>query len=173
MHRLVLPGSAALTAPAVGPCEANAAQAVRGSDARGRAPGVLGTAAARIVSGSRLERALGTGRTLTTVRTREAGVAFAELCRRIHCGVEVTESSTNKQHTLSLGPARLLYVQQVWEALLTAFPLHNLMQTVLLAREIGQLMAWDGDSKNAVNNHFGKVGNIRRAFEYMGALTID
>jgi len=47
------------------------------------------------------------------------------------------------------------------------------MQTVLLAREIGQLMAWDGDSKNAVNNHFGKVGNIRRAFEYMGAITID
>jgi hypothetical protein len=47
------------------------------------------------------------------------------------------------------------------------------MQTVLLAREIGRLIAWDGDSKNAVNNHFGKVGDIRRAFEYMGALTID
>jgi hypothetical protein len=34
-------------------------------------------------------------------------------------------------------------------------------------------MAWDGDSKNAVNTHFGKVGDIRRAFEYMGALIID
>ena len=39
--------------------------------------------------------------------------------------------------------------------------------------EIGRLMAWDGDSKNAVNTHFGKVGDIRRAFENMGALTID
>jgi hypothetical protein len=72
------------------------------------------------------------------------------------------------------GPAQLLCVQQVWEALLTAFPLkHKRMQTVLLAREIGRLMAWDGDSKNAVNTHFGKVGDIRRAFEYMGVLTID
>ena len=34
-------------------------------------------------------------------------------------------------------------------------------------------MAWDGDSKNVVNTHFGKVDDIRRAFEYMGALTID
>jgi hypothetical protein len=32
---------------------------------------------------------------------------------------------------------------------------------------------WDGDSKNAVNTHCGKVGDIRRAFDYMGALTID
>jgi hypothetical protein len=47
------------------------------------------------------------------------------------------------------------------------------MQTVLLAREIRHLMAWDGDSKNAVNTHFGKVSDIRRVFEYMGALTID
>jgi hypothetical protein len=62
----------------------------------------------------------------------------------------------------------------VWEALLAAFPLmHKRMQTVLLAREIGRLMAWDGDSKNAVNTHFGKVGDMRRAFEYMGALTIN
>jgi hypothetical protein len=72
------------------------------------------------------------------------------------------------------GPAQLLCAQQVWEALLAAFPLkHKRMQTVLLAREIGRLMAWDGDSKIAVNTHFGKVGDIRRAFEYMGALTID
>ena len=72
------------------------------------------------------------------------------------------------------GPAQLLCAQQVWEALLTNFPLkHKCMQTVLVAREIGRLMAWDGDSKNAVNTHFGKVGDIRRAFEYMGALTID
>jgi hypothetical protein len=34
-------------------------------------------------------------------------------------------------------------------------------------------MTWDGDSKNAVNTHFGKVGDIRKAFDYMGALTID
>jgi hypothetical protein len=27
--------------------------------------------------------------------------------------------------------------------------------------------------KNAVNTHFGKVGDIRRALDYMGALTID
>jgi hypothetical protein len=33
-------------------------------------------------------------------------------------------------------------------------------------------MAWDGHSKNVVNTHFGKV-HIRRAFEYMGAITID
>jgi len=67
------------------------------------------------------------------------------------------------------GPAQLLYAQQVWEALLTDFPLkHKRMQTVLLAREIGRLMAWDGDSKSAVNTHLGKVGDIRRAFEYTG-----
>jgi hypothetical protein len=72
------------------------------------------------------------------------------------------------------GPAQLLCAQQVWEGLLAAFPLkHKSMQTVLLAREIGRLMAWDGDSKNAVNTHFGKVSDIRRAFDYMGALTID
>jgi hypothetical protein len=72
------------------------------------------------------------------------------------------------------GSAQLLCAQQVWEALLTAFPLkQKRMQTVLLPREIGRLMAWDGDSKNAVNTHLGNVGDIRRAFEYMGALTID
>jgi hypothetical protein len=72
------------------------------------------------------------------------------------------------------GPAHRLCAQKVWEALLTTFPLkHKRMQTVLLAREIGRIMNWDGDSKNAVNAHFGKVGDIRRAFEYMGALTID
>ncbi len=72
------------------------------------------------------------------------------------------------------GPAQLLCDQQVWEALLTAFPLkHKRMQTVLLDCDIGRLMAWDGDSKNVVNTHFGKVDDIRRAFEYMDALTID
>ncbi len=34
-------------------------------------------------------------------------------------------------------------------------------------------MAWDVDSKNSVNTHFGKVCDICRVFEYMGALTID
>jgi hypothetical protein len=71
------------------------------------------------------------------------------------------------------GPAQLLCDQQVWETLLASFPLkHNHMQTVLLAREIGHLMAWDGDSKKAVNTHFGKVCDILKAFEYMGSLTI-
>jgi hypothetical protein len=71
-------------------------------------------------------------------------------------------------------PAQLLCDQKVWEALLAAFPLkHKRMQTVLLAREIRRLMAWDVDSKNAVNTHFGKVSDFRRVFEYMGALTID
>jgi hypothetical protein len=70
------------------------------------------------------------------------------------------------------GPAQLLFTQKAWEALLTAFPLkHKSMQTVLLAREIGRLMTWDGDSKNAVNAHFGKVGKIRNAFSYMDDLT--
>ncbi len=48
--------------------------------------------------------------------------------------------------------------QKVWEALLTAFPLnHKRMQTVLLAREFGRLMAWDGHSKADVDRHFGNV----------------
>jgi hypothetical protein len=47
------------------------------------------------------------------------------------------------------------------------------MQTVLLAREIGRLMTWDGDSKRAVNEHFQKLGITRKAFSDMGALTID
>ena len=71
-------------------------------------------------------------------------------------------------------PAELLCAQHVWEALLAAFPLkHKLMQTVLLAREIGRLMTWDCTSKNDVNTHFGKVGKIRLAFKYMDSLTID
>ena len=38
--------------------------------------------------------------------------------------------------------------QKVWEALLAAFPLdHQRMQTVLLATEFGNLMAWDGRSR--------------------------
>ena len=39
--------------------------------------------------------------------------------------------------------------------------------------EIGRLMTWDSDSKFAVNKHFQKVGITRKAFSYMGALTID
>jgi hypothetical protein len=34
-------------------------------------------------------------------------------------------------------------------------------------------MTWDSDSKFAVNKHFQKVGITRKAFSYMGALTID
>jgi hypothetical protein len=44
---------------------------------------------------------------------------------------------------------------------------HKRMQSVLVAREIGRLMTWDGNSKNEVNTHFGKVGKIRLAFKYM------
>jgi hypothetical protein len=47
------------------------------------------------------------------------------------------------------------------------------MQTVLLAREIGRIMTWDGNSKNDVNTHFGKVGKIHLGFKCMDALTID
>ncbi len=47
------------------------------------------------------------------------------------------------------------------------------MQTVLLALEIGRLMTWDGNSKNDVKTHFGKVGKIRLAFKYMDTLTIN
>jgi hypothetical protein len=59
------------------------------------------------------------------------------------------------------GPAQLLVDQQVWEALLTDFPLKH-MQTVLLVHEISLLMAWDG-AKNDVNTHIGKVRDISRA----------
>jgi len=44
---------------------------------------------------------------------------------------------------------------------------------VILAREIGRLMTWNGDSKNAVNEHFKQVSSIRKAFSYMDKLTID
>jgi hypothetical protein len=72
------------------------------------------------------------------------------------------------------GPDQLLCAQKVLEALLDAFPLkHKRMQTVLLDREIGRLMTWDGDSNLAVNEHFKKVGNNRKAFSYMDTLTID
>ena len=47
------------------------------------------------------------------------------------------------------------------------------MQTVLFAREIGSMMKWDGDSKRAVNTHFGKVNETRQALGYLDALTID
>ena len=41
-------------------------------------------------------------------------------------------------------PAQLLCIHQVWESLLTIFPLkYKRMQTVLLAREIGRLMSRD------------------------------
>ena len=72
------------------------------------------------------------------------------------------------------GPAHLLGAEQVWESLLADFPLkHKNMQTVLLARQIGRLMTWDGNSKDDVNTHFRKVGKISLAFKYMDALTID
>jgi hypothetical protein len=38
------------------------------------------------------------------------------------------------------------------------------MQTVLLAREMDRMMKWDGDSKHAVNIHFGKVHDDEDVF---------
>jgi hypothetical protein len=50
--------------------------------------------------------------------------------------------------------------QKVWEALFTAFPLdHQRMQTVLLATEFGNLMAWDCRSKADVDRHFSNVSD--------------
>jgi hypothetical protein len=34
-------------------------------------------------------------------------------------------------------------------------------------------MTWDGNSKNDVNDHLGKVGKISQAFKYMDSITID
>jgi hypothetical protein len=50
---------------------------------------------------------------------------------------------------------------------------HKSMQTVLLASEIGSHMAWDGNTKDVVNDHFLKVSNTSKAFSYMDKLTID
>jgi hypothetical protein len=66
-----------------------------------------------------------------------------------------------------------LYAQNVWESLLDVFPLkHKHMQTVLLEREMDRMMKWDGDSKQAVNIHFGKVNETRQSLGYLDALTI-
>ncbi len=59
--------------------------------------------------------------------------------------------------------------QKVWEALLTAFPLnHQLMQTVLLATEFGNLMAWDGHSKADVDRHFSNVSDTLEMLTFLG-----
>jgi hypothetical protein len=47
------------------------------------------------------------------------------------------------------------------------------MQTVLLAREMARMMKWDGDSKHAVNIHFGKVNETRQPLGYLDDLTLD
>ena len=47
------------------------------------------------------------------------------------------------------------------------------MQTVLLAREMTRMMKWDGNSKQSVNTHFGKVNETRQALGYLDALTTD
>jgi len=60
--------------------------------------------------------------------------------------------------------------QKVWEALLTAFPLdHKRMQTVLLATEFGNLMAWDGHCKADVDRHFSKVTDTLEMLTFLGA----
>jgi hypothetical protein len=58
--------------------------------------------------------------------------------------------------------------QKVWEALLTAFPLnHQRMQTVLLATEFGNLMAWDGHSKADVDRHFSNVSDTLEMLTFL------
>jgi hypothetical protein len=59
--------------------------------------------------------------------------------------------------------------QKVWEALLPAFPLnHQRMQTVLLATEFGNLMAWDGHSKADVDRHFSNVSDTLEMLTFLG-----
>jgi hypothetical protein len=56
----------------------------------------------------------------------------------------------------------------VWEALLHVFPLqHKQMQTVLLAREIRNLVAWNGASKRDINNLFKSINVTRQSFSCM------
>jgi len=66
------------------------------------------------------------------------------------------------------GPTQPFCAQKVWEALLNAFPLqHKRMQTVLLAREIGNLVAWNGASKRDNNNLFKSLNVTRQSFSCM------
>jgi hypothetical protein len=63
----------------------------------------------------------------------------------VRCGEY--QSQTGIQRKLNFVSVRTIKEGSSWEALLTVFPLkHKRMQTVLLAREIGRLIAWDGDS---------------------------
>jgi hypothetical protein len=72
------------------------------------------------------------------------------------------------------GSAQPLCSQEVWEALLTAFPLdHKRMQTALLARELARMMRWDGDSKSAVILHFASVTELHHTMGYIGTLSIE
>ena len=62
------------------------------------------------------------------------------------------------------GPTQQFCAQKVWEALLNSFPLqHKRMQTVLLAREIGNLVAWNGASKRDINNLLCRSTSLARA----------
>jgi hypothetical protein len=73
------------------------------------------------------------------------------------------------------GPTQPFCAQKVWEALLNDFPLqHKLMQTVLLAREIGNLVSWNGASKRDINNLFKSLNVTRQSFSCMQQqFTID
>jgi hypothetical protein len=72
-------------------------------------------------------------------------------------------------------PTQLFCTQKVWEALLDVFPLHRKqMQTILLAREIGNLVAWNGASKRDINNLFKSLNVTRQSFSFMQEeFTID
>ena len=62
------------------------------------------------------------------------------------------------------GPTQQFCAQKVWEALLNVFPLqHKRMQTVLLAREIGNLVVWNGASKRDINNLLRRSTSLARA----------
>ncbi len=62
------------------------------------------------------------------------------------------------------GPTQQFCAQKVWESLLNVFPLqHKRMQTVLLAREIGNLVAWNGASKRDINNLLSRSTSLARA----------
>ena len=60
-------------------------------------------------------------------------------------------------------------LQSPQRALLAAFPLgHQRMQTVLLATEFGNLMAWDGRSKADVDRHFSNVTDTLEMLTFLG-----
>ena len=73
------------------------------------------------------------------------------------------------------GPTQPFCPEKVWEALLTSFPVQQKqMQTVLLAREIGNLVAWNDTSKRDMNNFSKSINVTCQSFSCMQQeFTID